>query len=469
MKKKLSLMLVFSASMLLSSCGDGGTSGGGDVPTNGSTTTLKVSFFNGGHQSKFFEALEKGFNAKYPESPIHFDLTPDPNLDTNIESYMQTKANLPDLVFTRGGSYSRWISRDYIEPLDDVMEEPVNDTGLKAKDSIYEGYAEACKSSVDGKFYTLPWAVNNYVFAYNKTAFDQFHWKVPETFDELITLCDEISKYSDSDHVYPLAICQDTADYYLAPQWEWEAQVNGLEFENSFYHSGTEVVKKNDFFSTGRQSAFDAISRLIVKGDQTPKYARPHAMSEEFHPSQNHLLDGTAMMMPCGSWLHNEFLSVLNDDSPEISAFPIPFLPNAKKGSDGKPIRIVADNAQERIFIPKGASNIKMAKKFLAYLNSDEGNIIFSNYSDACRPFKYDYTKATLASSYGMATMKAFFDADEVAVTALSGYFWEAGAAVPYYRPTQMISENADGNKAMDYVKSVVNDNHDNWVKQMQI
>lgn len=475
--KKKNLMLgsvCLLGALTVTSCGNnsGATSDSGSSSSTsaGGVTTLSIDYFNGGHGSSFFEKLKDGFNAKYPDTPIELELSADSAIAKNMDAKLQTGAALPDLAFSNGGDYKIWAAKGYLANVDDAYSCDFSSTAGTVEDNLLPGYKNVLQYLEDGHYYSSVWADTVYGVAYNKTLFLNKGWKVPTTMDELTTLCAKIVSDT-SGEVYPWAICSATTDYYLYPQFEWRAQVNGYDFEDAYYHSGETAVPKANFFSDGVKTAYDCTYKINVNGDGSPKWAKPHALDEQFHASQNHLLDGTCAMMCCGPWLMNELKPYADEmtNAPEIGVFRIPYVSNAKKDASGNYINIITDSPEEQIIIPAKATHVDMAKKFMGYINSEEGNIIFSNYGEAPRPFKYDYTKCDQCSDYAMDLYKAFFEADNRVIRYNSGAFWEAGANTPLLRPAQQIGQNYTADQCMSWVKGQVESQYDQWVGDMNL
>ena len=68
----------------------------------------------------------------------------------------------------------------------------------------------------------------------------------------------------------------------------------------------------------------------------------------------------------------------------------LPTLVNAEQNEDGSTKKMVFYSTDEVILVPAKATNLEMAKDFLAYLFNEENNLYFTQVSGTMRPFDYN-------------------------------------------------------------------------------
>jgi raffinose/stachyose/melibiose transport system substrate-binding protein len=140
---------------------------------------------------KVFEALEEEFNATHDDIHLTID---SPNDATTILKTRFIREDYPDIIGIGGDvNYSNFI-----------------DAGILADISDYEGLSTIKPAYVDilenleyvpteGTF-GVPYVANAAGILYNRDMFEEHGWEIPETWDELIALCEEI----ESEGIQPL-------------------------------------------------------------------------------------------------------------------------------------------------------------------------------------------------------------------------------------------------------------------------
>ncbi|MDE7186227.1 MAG: extracellular solute-binding protein [Lachnospiraceae bacterium] len=97
-----------------------------------------------------------------------------------------------------GSQLQTLVENGLVEDLTSVWESSIFDAGVS------QGIADAF--TFDGKVYAAPWSVLYNVVLYNKTVFDQYGLKEPETFDEFLQVCETLK----SNGVTPIALKSDS-------------------------------------------------------------------------------------------------------------------------------------------------------------------------------------------------------------------------------------------------------------------
>lgn len=98
-------------------------------------------------------------------------------------------SNPPGLAWSPASYANEFIADDLIVDWTDIYNDP-NHPEFK------EWFAESTLKSVataDGKLPFLPYEAYAGVITYNKAIFEEHGWEIPETFDELLALCDEMN------------------------------------------------------------------------------------------------------------------------------------------------------------------------------------------------------------------------------------------------------------------------------------
>ena len=159
-----------------------------------------------------FEQLEKEFNETHDD--IHLKIS-SPNDATTILKTRFIREDYPDIIGIGGDiNYSYFV-----------------DSGILADLSDYEGLGEVKPAYLDiieglefvptEGTYGLPYVANAAGVLYNKDMFAEHGWEIPQTWDEFVSLCDEIQ----NEGIQPLYFGFKDTWTCLAP---WNALAVGL-------------------------------------------------------------------------------------------------------------------------------------------------------------------------------------------------------------------------------------------------
>ena len=159
-----------------------------------------------------FEQLEKEFNETHDD--IHLKIS-SPNDATTILKTRFIREDYPDIIGIGGDiNYSYFV-----------------DSGILADLSDYEGLGEVKPAYLDiieglefvptEGTYGLPYVANAAGVLYNKDMFAEHGWEIPQTWDEFISLCEEIQ----NEGIHPLYFGYKDTWTCLAP---WNALAVGL-------------------------------------------------------------------------------------------------------------------------------------------------------------------------------------------------------------------------------------------------
>lgn len=131
---------------------------------------------------KAFEKIEKRFNETHDD--IHLTIS-SPNEAMTILKTRFIREDYPDIIAIGGDiNYSNFLDADLFDDISDLDE----------VQTVKQAYLDMDKElefiPKDGT-YALPYVANAAGILYNKDLFEENAWKVPTTWQEFTTLCDE--------------------------------------------------------------------------------------------------------------------------------------------------------------------------------------------------------------------------------------------------------------------------------------
>ena len=199
----MGLMLCMTSAMILGGCGQ----------KNESSGKIEIELVQYKPEAvKTFEKIEEEFNATHDD--IHLTIE-SPNDAMTVLKTRFIREDYPDIIGIGGDiNYSYFV-----------------DSGILADISDYEGLGEVKPAYLDiieglefvptEGTYGLPYVANAAGVLYNKDMFAEHGWEIPQTWDEFISLCEEIQ----NEGIQPLYFGYKDTWTCLAP---WNALAVGL-------------------------------------------------------------------------------------------------------------------------------------------------------------------------------------------------------------------------------------------------
>lgn len=328
---------------------------------------LKIAGLNGGYGDEHWKELVSKFEAANPG--VKIELTLEKNIAEVLRPQIQAR-NLPDIIYLAVGAEGKLtdtlIKEQAIQDITDVLDMEVPGEGVKVKEKIIPGFTDTLITNPygDGKTYLAPLFYSPCGLFYNKNLFGEGKYKFPETWDELLALGETAKKDGISLFTYP------TTGYFDAFFYALLNEVGGSDLFNKAMNYEEEA-----WTSAEAAKAFELVGELA-------KYTHPDTVSqangEGFTKNQQLILDNKALFVPNGTWLPGEM-----KDAPRADGFEWGFtaLPKVTESGDAYSYTFF-----EQMYIPEGAKEVELAKKFMAYMYSDEAAKIIYEKAGAVQP-----------------------------------------------------------------------------------
>lgn len=414
-----------------------------------SENDLEIRYYSGGFGSEWikyaaneFEKANKGVKVK---------LVADPELQTSINTYLGANRNLSDLYFTQSIDWQYYVRTGKVEPLDDLYDTEVakkDGTKIKIKDYLIEERQEVGKMKVNAAAeahqWILPWSTLNCGMVYNEKIILKTprrstgaNWaKAPETMSELYEYVDDLNaaglKSGDGTNVQAFAIGIQKGQWWLTfPLKVWWAQIQGVadpsviaqaKDQGSFYdfwdfgapeYSFGANGEKNVWNQTGIAGGLDILRSLLTDKDGHYTNTIDKCDQIEAIQAEQAFAQGKAAFIFVGNWIENEIGDFVTDEC-EMKAMYVPTVDesiNEKTGVDYIPAGFEAtkninNNAEmDLALVPAAAPNKELAKQFLAFINSEEMLIKFTEQTGCARPFNYNPLNAAGVTEYAKSAI----------------------------------------------------------------
>ncbi|MBQ7164772.1 MAG: extracellular solute-binding protein [Clostridia bacterium] len=350
--------------------------------------SLKITFYDGGYGRAWAYKLAEKFTQ---ETGIVIDQ------ETGINPSKTTTDDIPnalangtdtDIFFSHNIIWEVPASKGQIEPLDDLF--AMECDGKTVADRVLPELLNDCKLKFNGSYYKLPWTNGAGGLIYNKVLFDKYGWEVPETYNELVALCETIENAkivanpeapkAEQVNIKPFAWSSECYywDYLV---FDWWAQLEGVDsIENLKKLPSADVFDpaKGYKFPEAVQLWADLVAPHEVNG-VLRDYSMKDSSGRHYQAAQIDFLNGFAAMMPNAQWLESEMRDNIDYEKCEMVLMPAPVVPGAKTDGEGNPIRVNYQvGGGDSIIIPACSVNKEEAKQFLRFMMREENAKLFT-------------------------------------------------------------------------------------------
>ena len=383
--------------------------GAGCGGNSASAQEIYVAAFSGAYGETYWEEIEKGFEKLYEDEGYKVRLVADPKIEDIISPQVQGKKG-PDVVYLPVGQPAAYTERlirtRSVLKLNDLLEENVPGEDVKLKDKFMDGMignsATNPYANSPDDVYMLPLFYSPLGLFYNKNKFVEYSepytpvvesgankgkYMMPRTWEEFMQLGEAV-KGEKSLFVYP------TNGYMAEMMYAMIGSHAGANNLEKFLRYDQSVIASQEF-----EDVFNAVGDL---GQYTISNSWTET-SGNYLRNQQLLLKGEALFMPCGTWLPTEMTAYETEEGFEYG-FTTPFVLD---GEDPQ----TACSKLEQVYILKSSKKQDIAKKFLAYLFSDEAaQIIINNAKGGVVPVKRGLEFAAQEGSDVSSQMLGFFN-----------------------------------------------------------
>ena len=298
MKKRKAISAVLAASMLaaviLPGCGSDGNSG---------KTEIEILQYKP-EAATYFDQVEEQFNASHDD--IHLTIS-SPNDATTILRTRFIREDYPDIIGIGGDiNYSYYVDADILA---DVSDYP----GMADVKESYIDILEALEITPKDGTYGVPYVANAAGILYNRDMFEEHGWEIPESWDELMDLCEEI----EAEGILPFY-------FGFRDTWTCLAPWNSLAVDLAPADTCQRVNAGETTFSEEYVEVAEKCAQLVSYGPDDP-------FAYGYNDACTAFANGESAMYPIGSYAVPQILSV----NPEmnIDSFVTPGNDDASKNT----------------------------------------------------------------------------------------------------------------------------------------
>lgn len=258
--------------------------------------------------ASYFEMVEEEFNKTHDN--IHLTIE-SPNDASTILRTRFIREDYPDIIGIGGDiNYSYYVDAGILADLSDYK-------GLESIKQAYLDIDEALEIvPIEGN-YAVPYVANAAGILYNKDIFEEHGWKIPNTWEELIALCEEMRQ----EGVQPFY-------FGFKDTWTCLAPWNGMAVELAPADAATQVNRGETTFTEEYREVAEKYLELLDYGPNDP-------FAYNYNDACTAFARGEAAMYTIGSYAIPQVLSVNPDMNIDSFVMPASDSPNGNTLNSG--------------------------------------------------------------------------------------------------------------------------------------
>ena len=395
MKKKKAISAVLAASMLaaviLPGCGSDENSG---------VTEIEILQYKP-EAATYFDQVEEQFNATHDD--IHLTIS-SPNDASTIMRTRFVREDYPDIIGIGGDiNYSYYVDADILA---DVSDYP----GLADVKQSYLDILENLEITPKDGVFGVPYVANAAGILYNKDMFEEHGWQIPESWDELINLCEEIK----SEGILPFY-------FGFRDTWTCLAPWNSLAVDLAPADTCKKVNAGETTFTDNYREVAEKCLELVSYGPDDP-------VAYGYNDACTAFANGESAMYPIGSYAVPQILSVNPDMN--IDSFVTP-------GNDDADKNTLNSGVDLMFAVTAACEHKEEAYEVLDFLMKDENIQAYIDDQNAVPCKEGDFELAPMLDG-----MKSYIESGNM--TDYQDHYYPSEMAVDAQIQTLIINKDVD-------------------------
>ena len=308
----------------------------------------------------YFEEVAEKFNATHDD--IHLTIN-SPNDASTIMRTRFIREDYPDIIGIGGDiNYSYYVDAGILADISDYE-------GLGDVKQAYLDIAEELKLIPKEGTYILPYVANAAGILYNKDIFEQHGWEIPNSWDQLIQLCENMQ----SEGVLPFY-------FGFKDVWTCLAPWNAMAVDLAPVDVCRQVNRGETTFTENYREIAEKYLQLLDYGPDDP-------FAYNYNDACTAFARGEAAMYPIGSYAVPQILSVNPDMN--IDSFVMPANADVSKNTLNSGIDL-------GFAVTAACENKEAAYEVLDFLYADENIQAYIDNQNAVPCKEGDFTLAPM-------------------------------------------------------------------------
>ena len=368
--------------------------------------SINIRVWDGGYGVNWLDQVIVAFNAKYPDVKIGVS---DSVERQQVFGDITGKSEKYDIIFSEANVAE--YSEECLTQIDDLYAYTTKGESRSVSEKLNPVYTELLKYK--GHYYQIPSYVGAYGFVYNNDYISDD--EVPVTTDEMIALCKTLKSTMGGAGDPIIFSGEAGVNYWSFAYCTWFAQYEGKTAYRAALNgsiideNGEKKIDPSSAYLTGGLKSMQVCEDLLWYDNG---YINTQSTGLQFITSQRDFLKGKAAMMYNGSWMFNEMQTMFPDGPDyDFKMMKVPVISSIKEKcstieTDAELAALIRaiDNGETALqgtgyevneadfakvkearsfyyaggenatgVIPVNARNKELAKRFLAFMYSDEG------------------------------------------------------------------------------------------------
>lgn len=368
--------------------------------TDGSKVQIEIVQYKP-EAANYFETVEEAFNATHDDIELKIS---SPNDAMTILKTRFIREDYPDIIGIGGDiNYSYFVDA---EILADVSDYP----GMQDINPGYVSIAESLELVPTDGTYIVPYVANAAGVLYNRDMFQEHGWEIPTTWDEFLSLCDEIQ----SEGILPLY-------FGFKDTWTCLAPWNAMAVELTPADVTKQVNRGETTFTAEFPELAEKYLSLLQYGPDDP-------FAYGYNDACTAFARGESAMYPIGSYACPQILSVNPDLN--IDSFVMP----ASDEAEGRTLNSGIDLG---FAVTAECKNKEAAYEVLDFLYDDENIQQYIDAQNAVPCKSGDFELASMLDG-----MKDFIT--EGNMTDYQDHYYPSEMAVDAQLQTYLLQKDTD-------------------------
>ena len=253
-----------------------------------------------------FDQIQADFNASHDNLVLKIDSPADA---VTIMKTRFVRENYPDVIGIGGdGDYANFVDSNILADV----------SGYEGLTNVKQSYTDILKSvtyvPMDG-IYGVPYVANAAGMLYNIDMFEEHGWQIPETWDELIDLCEEIKAEGE---VAPFYLGYLDTWTILSP---WNSITVNMVPSDLAREVNAGSAKFADYYGEPARRM-----RQMLQYSQTCLPGEPGPFAASYNDACTSFANGKSAMYPCGSFAVPQIMT--GNDAINVGMFAMPSADN---------------------------------------------------------------------------------------------------------------------------------------------
>jgi N-acetylglucosamine transport system substrate-binding protein len=321
------------------------------------TAPLDVVIFKGGFGDDYALHVNEMYTQRFPDAKITYAGI------QRLGEQLQPRfvaGTPPDVIDNSGAGNldnAALVAEGQLSDLADLLAAPSLDIeGMTVGETLVPGSQDP--GIFNGVQYLLNLALSAFGIWYSSTWMEEQGYEYPQTWEEMLTLCEEIKGSGVAPWV-TTGVHPQYARQFLFDQMLWKHDPQAI--------ISIENLEADAWKAPAVAEVLEALYQLAERG-----YLLAGWEGLDHIQSQNEWLQGRAIFIPVGTWLENEMKDSIPPDFNMVIA-PTPSLPGDKIPFSG-----IFAGGGEPFIVPSQGKNVAGGKEWLRLLFSKEGGRVFA-------------------------------------------------------------------------------------------